>query len=358
MIEYYDKEELELQISNYLSGNSTDEEKETLLAFLASNEAAARTFREMSAVWALSSVPSFAEIENSNLVRIKERMTAPASSKPVRKLIPVWLKVAGAGFLLIGCDHFLCNRPPAVILLIGCNYFWYTYTENLTEVYTNADSPYEIKVPAGSRTNIVLPDGTEVSLNAGSVLRYHRGFGIRERNVTLDGEGYFKVAKNAEVPFFVKTNDVQVQVVGTVFNVRAYDDDNYVMVSLLEGRVNLSASANSVMKLFPNEQALYNKNTGRMEKLKTNASKACDWLDGGLTFENASFADIAHRLERKFQVKISIESERLKAEHFSGSFDSNQNIYDILHEINVEKQYTWKVSGDTIFITDKRKGVR
>ena len=340
MIEYYDKEELELQISNYLSGNSTDEEKETLLAFLASNEAAARTFREMSAVWALSSVPSFAEIENSNLVRIKERMTAPASSKPVRKLIPVWLKVA------------------AVILLIGCNYFWYTYTENLTEVYTNADSPYEIKVPAGSRTNIVLPDGTEVSLNAGSVLRYHRGFGIRERNVTLDGEGYFKVAKNAEVPFFVKTNDVQVQVVGTVFNVRAYDDDNYVMVSLLEGRVNLSASANSVMKLFPNEQALYNKNTGRMEKLKTNASKACDWLDGGLTFENASFADIAHRLERKFQVKISIESERLKAEHFSGSFDSNQNIYDILYEINVEKQYTWKVSGDTIFITDKRKGVR
>ena len=315
MIEYYDKEELELQISNYLSGNSTDEEKETLLAFLASNEEAARTFREMSAVWALSSVPSFAEIENSNLVQIKERMTAPVSSKPVRKLIPVWLKVAAA-----------------VILLIGCNYFWYTYTENLTEVYTNADSPYEIKVPAGSRTNIVLPDGTEVSLNAGSVLRYHRGFGIRERNVTLDGEGYFKVAKNAEVPFFVKTNDVQVQVVGTVFNVRAYDDDNYVMVSLLEGRVNLSASANSVMKLFPNEQALYNKNT--------------------------SFADIAHRLERKFQVKISIESERLKAEHFSGSFDSNQNIHDILREINVEKQYTWKVSGDTIFITDKRKGVR
>lgn len=314
MIEYYDKEELELQISNYLSGNSTDEEKETLLAFLASNEAAARTFREMSAVWALSSVPSFAEIENSNLVRIKERMTAPASSKPVRKLIPVWLKVAAA-----------------VILLIGCNYFWYTYTENLTEVYTNADSPYEIKDSCRIENRIsFFLTGRRISLNAGSVLRYHRGFGIRERNVTLDGEGYFKVAKNAEVPFFVKTNDVQVQVVGTVFNVRAYDDDNYVMVSLLEGRVNLSASANSVMKLFPNEQALYNKNTGRMEKLKTNASKACDWLDGGLTFENASFADIAHRLERKFQVKISIESERLKAEHFSGSFDSNQNIYEYI----------------------------
>ena len=111
MIEYYDKEELELQISNYLSGNSTDEEKETLLAFLASNEAAARTFREMSAVWALSSVPSFAEIENSNLVRIKERMTVPASSKPVRKLMPVWLKVAG-------CRRYSADRLQLFLVYV------------------------------------------------------------------------------------------------------------------------------------------------------------------------------------------------------------------------------------------------
>lgn len=312
-----------------------------MLAFLVSDEEAARAFREMSAIWALSSVPSFTEIENSNLVQIKERIAVPASSNPVRKMVPAWLKVAAA-----------------VILLISCNYFWYMYTENLTELYASADSPYEIKVPTGSRANIVLPDGTEVSLNAGSVLRCYRGFGIRERHVTLAGEGYFKVAENAEIPFFVKTNDVQVKVVGTVFNVRAYDDDNYVMVSLLEGRVNLSASSGSVMNLLANEQVLYDKSTGRMEKLKTNASKACDWLDGGLSFENVSFADIAHRLERKFQVKINIKSERLKAEHFSGSFDGNQNINDILREINVEKQYTWKVSGDTLFITDRRKGIR
>ena len=173
-----------------------------------------------------------------------------------------------------------------------------------------------------------------------------------------DGEGYFKVAKNEKIPFFVNTNGVQVKVVGTVFNVRAYDDDNYVMVSLLEGRVNLATLSGSVMKLFPSEQAFYDKNTGRMEKMKSNASSACDWLDGGLTFEDAPFADIAHRLERKFQVKISLESERLKAERFSGCFNSNQSINDILGEINVEKQYTWKVSGDTIFITDKKKEVK
>ena len=78
-----------------------------------------------------------------------------------------------------GCRRYSADRLQLFLVYVS---------ENLTEVYTNADSPYEIKVPAGSRTNIVLPDGTEVSLNAGSVLRYHRGFGIRERNVTLDGE--------------------------------------------------------------------------------------------------------------------------------------------------------------------------
>lgn len=159
MNDSYHIEELEIRISNYLSGNCTEEEKEALFAYLASNEDAAKIFREMSAVWAVSSVPAFAKVEDANLSQIKEKIAA-AEMKPVRsrKIVPVWLKVAAA-----------------IILLLGCNYFWYTYTENLTEVYTNADSPYEIKVPAGSRTNIVLPDGTEVSLNAGSVLRYCRG---------------------------------------------------------------------------------------------------------------------------------------------------------------------------------------
>lgn len=356
--EFYYIEDLEIQISNYLSGNCTREEKEALLAYLASDNEAAKLFREMSVAWAMSSIPVFAAAEDENLATIKAKISAitvpgittstsvsetPAvatvtSAVRFKKMISVWTKIAAT-----------------VILLLGCNYLWYTYTEKLTDTYTSVESTYEIKVPAGSRTNIVLPDGTEVSLNAGSVLRHSRGFGIRDRNVTLNGEGYFKVAKNEKIPFLVKTNDVQISVVGTVFNVRAYDDDNYVMVYLLEGRVNLSASSGSVMKLFPSDQVFYDKGTGRMEKMKSNVNTACDWLDGKLTFDNVPFVNIAHRLERKYQVKISIDSEQLRAERFSGSFDSNQSINDILDEINVEKQYTWKVSGDTIFITDKKR---
>lgn len=117
MNDSYHIEELEIRISNYLSGNCTEEEKEALFAYLASNEDAAKIFREMSAVWAVSSVPAFAKVEDANLSQIKEKIAA-AEMKPVRsrKIVPVWLKVAAA-----------------IILLLGCNYFWYTYTENLTE---------------------------------------------------------------------------------------------------------------------------------------------------------------------------------------------------------------------------------
>lgn len=116
----------------------------------------------MSAVWAVSSVPAFAKVEDANLSQIKEKIAA-AEMKPVRsrKIVPVWLKVAAA-----------------IILLLGCNYFWYTYTENLTEVYTNADSPYEIKVPAWFADEYCASGWNRGFIEAGSVLRYCRGFRV------------------------------------------------------------------------------------------------------------------------------------------------------------------------------------
>ncbi len=138
--EFYYIEDLEIQISNYLSGNCTREEKEVLLAYLASDNEAAKLFREMSVAWAMSSVPVFAAAEDENLATIKAKISAvasittstSASETPAvatatsavcfKKMISVWMKIAAT-----------------VILLLGCNYFWYTYTENLTDTYTSAE---------------------------------------------------------------------------------------------------------------------------------------------------------------------------------------------------------------------------
>ncbi|MEG1866456.1 MAG: FecR family protein, partial [Bacteroides sp.] len=241
--------DLKLQISNYLAGDCSLLEKNLLLSFLASNAEGAALFQQMSAVRAIASVPAFADEAEANLEQLKKRMQPSTPMNP-RKRLPVWMKIAAA-----------------VLLLLSFNLGWYLYTDHLTAIYTDQQASYEIKVPAGSRTNIILPDGTDVTLNAGSVLRYSRGFGIRERQVSLSGEGYFKVAKNAKIPFYVHTNGVQVQVVGTMFNVCAYDNERYVTVSLMEGKVNLTLDGNGTcIALAPHDEVIYDRSTRSASK--------------------------------------------------------------------------------------------
>lgn len=336
MTDFNSTDKLEQSISNYLAGQATPQEREELLSLLRSDAEAAQLFKQLSAVRAIASVPAFAEEAEANLLCLKKQMSL---TMPLRKLRtwPVWLKAAAV-----------------VLLLLATNFSWYHYTDHLTDTYTNQQNYYEIKVPAGSRTGIELPDGTEVTLNAGSVLRYYRSFGISDRRVQLRGEGYFKVAKNKEVPFLVNTDGLQVQVVGTVFNVSAYENEKYITVDLVEGKVNLNmAGSGGVCQLYPNERAVYDRLTKKMSKSHVNALKAAEWINNQLVFDNESFEDIAKKLEREFRVKIVIQSERLKKEHFSGSFDGRRAIGDILKEIDVENQYVQIVVGDTIYVNNK-----
>lgn len=332
--------DLELLVSRYLSGDLTEEEKTDLMAYLAHHEEAQRVFDEYLAAYAISSTVRFAKHEEENLSAIKKRLSdLPKSDATARKTVLLWAKIAAF-----------------VAIVLSCHYTWNLFTKNESGMFARVPSPYEIAVPAGSRTNVTLPDGTEITLNAGSVLKYSGDFGVSKRIVTLDGEGFFRVAKDTARPFLVHNNNVQVEVVGTTFNICGYNDDDYTRVSLLEGCVDMRSDNGEEIRMYPNEQVLYDKCTGRMLKTKSDASNAGGWIGGGLTFEDSPFADIAHRLERKFQVKINIGSERLKQEHYSGSFDNDQSLNEILTEINVEKQYTWKTNGNTIFITDKEGG--
>ena len=336
MTEFNDSDKLELCISNYLSGDATTEESKKLFCFLNSNQEAMLLYQQMAALRAVASMPAFASEEEANLLLLKKRIQ-PVASTPLHRHSSIWLKIAAMA-----------------LIIFASNFFWYQYTNSLKEVYTNQQTYYEIKVPAGSRTGVELPDGTEVTLNAGSVLRYYRSFGISDRQVELRGEGYFKVAKNRTTPFFVNTDDVQVEVLGTVFNVSAYDDENDVTVSLIEGRVDLNvADRVKSVQLFPNERAVYNKMTKGMSKHPTNALKSIEWTESILVFENEPSIEIAKRLEREYDVKIIIRSDRLLQEHFSGSFDARRSINDILNEMDVESRYIRRFENDTIFIDNK-----
>lgn len=332
------EEELSLLITDYLNGKLSEEDSFALLSRVSSNQEYQKLFRSLACIWAVSHTEPFADKEDINLgwlhTRINSRVNAPRHRK-------AFLRLAFAATF-------------ALLLAVGSCAFWIRKSHRIENLYTQVSAPYKIAVPEGSRSSIVLPDGSSVILNAGSELVYSHDFGIFNREVSLTGEGYFKVTKDKQKPFSVVSGDMKVEVTGTTFNVSAYVDEDYVIVSLIEGKVHLRGQGDTYLELLPNEQARFNKHSGSMVKHTANVKASTDWLDGGMSFDNVPFTSIAHRLEHKFNIKILINSTKLRNEYYTGSFSVDQSVYDILREIDVENRYVWKTSGSTITISDRK----
>ena len=215
---------------------------------------------------------------------------------------------------------------------------------------------YETMSPVGSQTKIILPDSTIVWLNSGSTLKYNRSFGEKCREVALAGEGYFEVKKDKTKPFTVHTDSINVNVLGTVFNVRAYIEDATVTVNLIEGSVNVSlpnADSQGALTMKPNEKLVFNKLTKKIESSQVDASRSSLWTTGKLCFVDATLEQISRDLERKYNVKIQIASEKTKNELFSGSLNLNQPLLEVLNYIDVDKKFIISQVSDSIIINIK-----
>lgn len=213
----------------------------------------------------------------------------------------------------------------AIIIAVGCISYWQGEV-NVKDTFADIS----VEAPLGSKTKLYLPDGTLVWLNAGSRMTYSQGFGVDNRKVELEGEGYFEVKRNEKIPFFVKTKDLQLQVLGTKFNFRDYPEDHEVVVSLLEGKVGLNNLLREEKEavLSPDERAVLNKANGLLTVESVTASNASQWTDGYLFFDEELLPDIAKELERSYNVKIHIANDSLKTFRFYGNFvRREQNIH-------------------------------
>ncbi len=179
-----------------------------------------------------------------------------------------------------------------------------------------------IESPLGSRTRVVLPDSTEVWLNAGSRICYSQGFGVEDRTVRLSGEGHFDVTPNPDKPFVVNTAELSVKVLGTKFNFRNYDSDMEATVSLEEGKVALTNMLKQSFDsyLAPNQKCVLNKCSGELTINKSKVQRSSSWVEGQLFFDEELLTDIARELERSYNVQITIENEYLEGYRFYGDF--------------------------------------
>lgn len=211
-----------------------------------------------------------------------------------------------------------------------------------------------VEAPLGSTTRMTLPDGTQVWLNAGSRITYSQGFGVRERNVKLMGEGYFEVAHNAKLPFHVNSSALKLRVLGTKFDFRDYPDDPNAMVTLVEGRVALGShtdSADREYQLQPNECAVFEKGSKNMTIQSSVAQASRQWTQGVLMFHDTTLREIAITLSRSYHQRIVIADRPLATLSFYATFNRDeQTLTQILDALSATGRIRYKLQGKTYII--------
>ena len=205
-----------------------------------------------------------------------------------------------------------------------------------------------IEVPQDSRTRTSLPDGTVVWLNAGSRLAYSQGFGVKDRNVRLEGEGFFEVEKNEQLPFCVHTSSVCVQDLGTAFNFRDYPDDKEAEVILAEGCIRLEnlVRKGSPELMKPGDRIVVDKHTGTLVRDTYDANLANQWTGGRLIFDGESIETIARKIEQCYHVSVTLASEGLEDCHFYGTFIRMENsLTEVLDALAATGKVRYRIEG-------------
>lgn len=210
----------------------------------------------------------------------------------------------------------------------------------------------------GETYKLTLPDKTTVWLNAASTIKYPASFNaLKERRVQLSGEAYFQVSKDKKHPFIVETNKQTIQVLGTHFNVNAYEGENKTRTTLLEGSVQVSThnpvpgETGESETLKPNQQAILN--GGKFHISDVDAQDAIAWQQGYFAFNSETLEEIMNRVERWYDVKVVFEDPSLKKETFIGSVSKYEQVSKVLRLLAGTNTVTFKIEGSTIRVSRK-----
>lgn len=209
----------------------------------------------------------------------------------------------------------------------------------------------EISIPKGVRDSVLLSDGSKIFLNGGSDLKYPRQFTGDTREVSFTGEGYFEIAKNAKKPFLINTELIEVKVLGTKFNLKAYANDMSVETILEEGRVQVKHSAsNQILDMKPNDCVTFNKQMNTFSTKQVDPLVATMWRSGKYSFHSTPFPEFAQTLERGFGVTFIIENPDVASRHFTGEFIRGESIDEILNILKISSKLNYQKKDNIITI--------
>jgi transmembrane sensor len=214
---------------------------------------------------------------------------------------------------------------------------------------TNQPLAYNtITTPKGGQWSVILPDGTKVFLDATSSIKYPTKFIGKERNVDITGQAYFEVARNAKMPFQVRTKNQIVKVLGTHFNINVYPDEPLSAVTLLEGSVKISSGVKSAL-LKPGQQAVMPKGTDNISVKKVDAENFIAWKTGRFYFSSADIQTVMRQLSRWYDVEVSYKG-KMPQQQFNGDIQRNLQAKQLLDILSNYYNIPFKIEGKKIIV--------
>lgn len=282
------------------------------------------------------------------------------------------------GFLLKNVRKTIVAGSIAV-LSIAAVFFIFLNINGINSARINTGKTSEITTKNGSKSYLVLADGTKVWLNAGSKLSYDNDkYGDKLREVSLVGEAFFDVTKNPEKPFIIHTANMDIKVLGTAFNVRCYPNERKTETSLIRGRIEVTLKNRPSEKIYlkPNEKlTLLNDNIvtpaiinsksarnlvevpeamvtiGHLTHLNIDSTIVeTSWVENKLEFRSEAFEDVASKMEKWYGVNINIADEDLKKEHLTGSFET-ETVEQALLALQYTTKFRFTINKNAITIT-------
>ncbi|MCB6973600.1 MULTISPECIES: FecR family protein [Butyricimonas] len=213
----------------------------------------------------------------------------------------------------------------------------------------------KLTVPYGCEFNVMLSDGSRVWLNAGSSLRYPEVFSGKTREVFLEGEGYFEVERDEQIPFIVQTKEMNVQVLGTSFNIRAYEDDQNVITTLVTGKViQHYPGIDTSLVLTPSLQAVFNPESGSLSVQKVKVHTVLAWHNGRIAISDARLEDIFKELSRWYDFEVIYSDPSLKDVRFYLHSNRYAEIEGVLKHLQATCGVRFTYVGKTIYVLDKK----
>ena len=325
--------DIDQQIASVLSGNSTPPAIEELQNWQNLSDKNKKIVDDSLKAWDNCPKPLFQSDREHDKEEVKDRIIFQTSIQQKRDR--VLLKLLRIAAILIG----------PVMLAVG----WYIGTSNWhgKELVWNS-----VTAPRKHIAMCTMADGTEVWLNAGSTLSYPANDQPDKREVKLNGEGYFKVTKNARKPFYVITQQVTVKVLGTSFNIKAYSGEERLVTTLEEGSVELFAQklGNTSFRLKPGEQAIYDTSEARVTIAKVDAPQYSAWRGDKFLFKDADLKTIIIELERLYDIKIYIKNPKLEKLRFRGMFSYDQDLLDAFETLRRSVKLSYTIKGREVWL--------